>query len=142
LGPTLPAPSVSPIGPGSLADRSGVVSGRAARSVTVRGVDDDLPPGMQAMPWHPAGVRLDGRWATTTRAFHGPALDPVEAQPRLGVLRSRTVARGAPRWTEPAPAAVAEAFTTPGGAAQTQPHARRGTTERRRTGSEAEQHGR
>ncbi|NUT20405.1 MAG: hypothetical protein HOV77_14560 [Hamadaea sp.] len=131
---------VTSLQPGSIVDRSGLVTGRAARPhVTTHG-DEDLPPGMALGRRPSPGVRLDGRWSASSRAFAGPIVEAVETQPRPDVLRTRTVSRGGPRWTEPVPTMPTEPSGTPGSAPRSA-SAGGSADQRRRARRAGERHG-
>ncbi|NUT08047.1 MAG: hypothetical protein HOV76_31720 [Hamadaea sp.] len=140
-GPPLIGGGGGSLRPAPIVDRSGLVTGRGARTSIVTHTDDDLPPGMPLGLWPSPGVRLDGRWAASPRAFAGPPVTLTESVESGSVLRSRTVARGGglPRpeaapVANPDPIAPASGSTPRSAAAQRESAARqrRGRAEERR----------
>ncbi|MCP2323894.1 hypothetical protein HDA40_002401 [Hamadaea flava] len=141
-GPPLIGGPNTQLRPAPIVDRSGLVTGRGTRTPITAHGDEDLPPGMPLGLWPSPGVRLDGRWAASPRAFAGQVVQAAETRLGPDVLRSRTVHRGAPRWTEPVPAEPVEPGSAPsGGTARAASSSRGSSDRRRRAGPAGEQHG-
>lgn len=93
-GPPLIGGPNTQLRPAPIVDRSGLVTGRGTRTPIAAHGDEDLPPGMPLGLWPSPGVRLDGRWAASPRAFAGPTVTVTEDGVPGSVIRSRTVTRG------------------------------------------------